>query len=197
MPINRGSARILRRQSSRVRSLHIPSHQVLGLNGPSLWVTVLKISRHATQDCLVITIRTICRLVVGALNQQGQRVIGTLEMPDLSLVGLDDHYWVTSPSRRWSVFVANRVGEIQRLTKIKHWHHVASSNNPTDIFARAKSLRLDQCWEVVEWPRISKMGWKTLAAQCLHAFGQRFSRTKENPRSHFHFPSLYRRRLAK
>ena len=34
--------------------------------------------------------RLAMRLAIGALNQQGQRVIGTLEMPDLSLVGLDD-----------------------------------------------------------------------------------------------------------
>jgi len=39
--------------------------------------------------------------------------------------------WVTSPSRQWSVFVANRVGEIQRLrSEVKHWRHVTSSDNP-------------------------------------------------------------------
>ena len=43
-----------------------------------------------TVSLLDLAIRAISRLVVGALNQQGQRVIGTLEMPDLSLVGLND-----------------------------------------------------------------------------------------------------------
>ncbi|XP_011155498.1 uncharacterized protein LOC105192905 [Solenopsis invicta] len=44
--------------------------------------------------------------------------------------------WVTSISRRWSVFVANRVGEIQRSTDIKMWRHVNSQNNPADILSR-------------------------------------------------------------
>ncbi|XP_018372878.1 PREDICTED: uncharacterized protein LOC108767463, partial [Trachymyrmex cornetzi] len=44
--------------------------------------------------------------------------------------------WIASPSRRWSVFVANRVGEIQRLTKIEEWRHVSSPDNPADILSR-------------------------------------------------------------
>ena len=53
---------------------------------------MLKVLRRAVQDRLVTAIRAIGRLTIGTLNQQGQRVLGTLEMPDLSLVGLDDHY---------------------------------------------------------------------------------------------------------
>ncbi|XP_018405227.1 PREDICTED: uncharacterized protein LOC108781676 [Cyphomyrmex costatus] len=44
--------------------------------------------------------------------------------------------WITSPSRRWSTFVANRVGEVQRITEIEHWHHVSSSDNSADILSR-------------------------------------------------------------
>lgn len=44
--------------------------------------------------------------------------------------------WILSSSGRWSVFVANRVGEIQRLTNSHHWHHVVSSNNFADILSR-------------------------------------------------------------
>jgi len=40
------------------------------------------------------------------------------------------------------------------------------------------------------------MGWRTLATQCLSAFRQ-WSWTKENPRSHFDFPSLHHWRLTK
>jgi len=57
-----GSARILRCQPTRVRSLHIPSHQARSQR-PSLQVAVLKISCRATQNRFVTAIKTI-----GALN---------------------------------------------------------------------------------------------------------------------------------
>lgn len=44
--------------------------------------------------------------------------------------------WITSSSRRWSTFVANRVGEIQRLTELSSWRHISSSNNPADVLSR-------------------------------------------------------------
>ncbi|XP_018398194.1 PREDICTED: uncharacterized protein LOC108776159 [Cyphomyrmex costatus] len=47
--------------------------------------------------------------------------------------------WISSPSRRWSVFVSHRVGEIQNYTNPEDWHHVKSTNNPTDL-----SCGLDQ-----------------------------------------------------
>ncbi|XP_011686440.1 PREDICTED: uncharacterized protein LOC105449136 [Wasmannia auropunctata] len=40
-----------------------------------------------------------------------------------------------STSRRWAV-VANRVGEIQRLTRIESWRHVGSAENSADILSR-------------------------------------------------------------
>ncbi|XP_025997196.2 uncharacterized protein LOC105199694 [Solenopsis invicta] len=57
--------------------------------------------------------------------------------------------WITSTSRRWSVFVANRVGEIQRTTDIRTWRHVPSPNNPTDILSRgigSRKLALASMW---------------------------------------------------
>ncbi|XP_011174949.3 uncharacterized protein LOC105207218 [Solenopsis invicta] len=47
--------------------------------------------------------------------------------------------WITSSSRKWAVFVANRVGEIQRLTDHGSWRHISSSNNPADILSRGVS----------------------------------------------------------
>ncbi|XP_018399979.1 PREDICTED: uncharacterized protein LOC108777551, partial [Cyphomyrmex costatus] len=44
--------------------------------------------------------------------------------------------WLTSPSRKWSTFVANRVGEIQRLTKPECWAHISSADNPADVLSR-------------------------------------------------------------
>lgn len=44
--------------------------------------------------------------------------------------------WISSSSRKWAVFVANRVGQIQRLTSVGSWRHVSSANNPADILSR-------------------------------------------------------------
>ncbi|XP_071642941.1 uncharacterized protein [Temnothorax longispinosus] len=44
--------------------------------------------------------------------------------------------WISSPSRRWTVFVANRVGEIQRTSDIDSWRHISSASNPADIISR-------------------------------------------------------------
>ncbi|CAK9834544.1 hypothetical protein ANTRET_LOCUS11060 [Anthophora retusa] len=46
--------------------------------------------------------------------------------------------WISSPSKQWKTFVANRVAEIQRLSQGK-WSHVASSENPADIISRGIS----------------------------------------------------------
>lgn len=43
--------------------------------------------------------------------------------------------WISSCSRKWAVFVANRVGEIQRLTSISDWRHISSSENPADLLS--------------------------------------------------------------
>lgn len=71
--------------------------------------------------------------------------------------------WISSPSRKWSVFVANRVGEIQRRTDVAQWHHIASADNPADVLSRGIGplnlanattwwhgpeflLKLEYCW---------------------------------------------------
>lgn len=49
--------------------------------------------------------------------------------------------WITSESKRWTTFVANRVGEIQKLTDIGDWRHVVSEENPSDILSRGATPR--------------------------------------------------------
>lgn len=49
--------------------------------------------------------------------------------------------WISSPSRKWAVFVANRVSEIQRITDISCWHHISSANNSADLLSRGVEPR--------------------------------------------------------
>ncbi|XP_036143404.1 uncharacterized protein LOC118645802 [Monomorium pharaonis] len=72
--------------------------------------------------------------------------------------------WIASASRRWSTFVANRVGEIQRLTEHNHWGHVSSTDNPADPLSRGllpDDIIKSKLWwhgptylslPMVEWP---------------------------------------------
>lgn len=68
------------------------------------------------------------------------RIKSSLEFADVKTFLWSDSTitlnWISSPSRKWSVFVANRVGEIQRLTEITSWRHVKSSDNPADELSR-------------------------------------------------------------
>ena len=41
-------------------------------------------------------------------------------------------YWVHNQSRDFKPFVANRVGEIHRITSPEQWHHVPGKDNPAD-----------------------------------------------------------------
>lgn len=49
--------------------------------------------------------------------------------------------WIASPSRKWATFIANRVGEVQRLTESKCWRHVPSAQNPADMLSRGLNPR--------------------------------------------------------
>ena len=45
-------------------------------------------------------------------------------------------YWVRNQSRNFKTFVANRIGEIQRLTNPEQWRHVPGELNPADLATR-------------------------------------------------------------
>ncbi|XP_070510399.1 uncharacterized protein [Cardiocondyla obscurior] len=50
---------------------------------------------------------------------------------------------------KWSTFVANRVRQIQRLTDIGLWRHVASAYNPANLISRGlfpRELKVSQLW---------------------------------------------------
>ncbi|XP_062534088.1 uncharacterized protein LOC134203223 [Armigeres subalbatus] len=58
-------------------------------------------------------------------------------------------FWIASTPSRWQTFVANRVSEIQHLTKGGLWNHVAGIENPADVLSRdisAAQLEYQSLW---------------------------------------------------
>ena len=45
-------------------------------------------------------------------------------------------YWVHNQSKDFKPFVANRIGEIHRITSPEQWHHVPGKDNPADLATR-------------------------------------------------------------
>ena len=57
--------------------------------------------------------------------------------------------YITNESRRFKVFVANRIAEIRQFTTPSQWRYVSTDQNPADICSRGKSvleLANDQLW---------------------------------------------------
>ncbi|UYV71018.1 hypothetical protein LAZ67_8001422 [Cordylochernes scorpioides] len=44
--------------------------------------------------------------------------------------------WITSESKKWQIFVANRVAKIQDLTAAHSWQYISGKQNPADLATR-------------------------------------------------------------
>ncbi|XP_050522348.1 uncharacterized protein LOC126894980 [Daktulosphaira vitifoliae] len=71
--------------------------------------------------------------------------------------------WLLSPSSRWKTFMGNKVSEIQELTSVSQWKHVASSDNPADIVSRgcfpSQMKSLDLWWNGPSWLKGEHTQW--------------------------------------
>ncbi|KMQ86241.1 hypothetical protein RF55_14823 [Lasius niger] len=71
--------------------------------------------------------------------------------------------WLRSMSSRWAIFVANRVGEIQRCTKIDDWHHVPTKYNPADLISRgvmpSQLVQSSLWWSGPSWLQCNPIEW--------------------------------------
>lgn len=47
-------------------------------------------------------------------------------------------FWCKDHASRWSIFVSNRVSQIQELTPHYKWRHIKSAHNPADVLSRGK-----------------------------------------------------------
>lgn len=104
--------------------------------------------------------------------------------------------WLSKEPACWQTFVANRVAEIQRLTKDAQWRHVRSHENPADFISRGITpnaiLNCDLWWHGPEWlsqnisvesnfsselANISERRKKTIVCVVLneHSYFKRFS----------------------
>ncbi|XP_062701379.1 uncharacterized protein LOC134285171 [Aedes albopictus] len=71
--------------------------------------------------------------------------------------------WLASLPSRWQIFVANRVSEIQHLTKDGVWNHVPGTENPADLISRGMSpahLQYQTLWfEGPQWLAQDQQFW--------------------------------------
>ncbi|XP_062700059.1 uncharacterized protein LOC134284795 [Aedes albopictus] len=69
-------------------------------------------------------------------------------------------YWLSSNPSRYQMFVANRISEVQHLTKNGTWRHVAGVENPADALSRgippADLQQNSLWWEGPTWLRLEK-----------------------------------------
>ncbi|XP_054724892.1 uncharacterized protein LOC129235212 [Uloborus diversus] len=72
-------------------------------------------------------------------------------------------YWVKGCAKRWKMFVANRVLEIQEKSNPSDWKFCPSEKNPADLLTRGISMEdllLNKLWRLgPDWLQESCEGW--------------------------------------
>ncbi|XP_062551973.1 uncharacterized protein LOC134217211 [Armigeres subalbatus] len=71
--------------------------------------------------------------------------------------------WLSSTPSRWQMFVANRVSEVQHLTRTGTWNHISGSENPADVISRGMTperlANHHTWWHGPEWLRNPRNFW--------------------------------------
>ncbi|XP_062557399.1 uncharacterized protein LOC134222271 [Armigeres subalbatus] len=72
-------------------------------------------------------------------------------------------YWISSNPSRSQMFVANRISEVQHLTKNGTWSHVAGTENPANAFSRGITpgdlQNNSQWWKGPPWLKQEREYW--------------------------------------
>ena len=75
--------------------------------------------------------------------------------------------WISSEPGRWQIFVANRISQIQDLTRGAQWRHVSSKENPADLASRGVNayelIKAEIWWKGPAWLEKTYEYWPTLA----------------------------------
>ncbi|GFY20784.1 integrase catalytic domain-containing protein [Trichonephila clavipes] len=88
----------------------------------------------------------------------------------LKISNIKTYFWTDSSTvltwiirrEQWSVFVANRISEIRKLTTSEDWFHISTDQNPADILSRGcgpKQLQKRKWWQGPDWLKNSKEQW--------------------------------------
>lgn len=106
----------------------------------------------------------LARLMAKCINALKLEINQTFFWTDSTIVLC----WIANEPRSWKTFIANRVAEIQQLTKIEEWNYVRSESNPADVISRGaniKNLISSDLWlhgpaffiETEKWPQNSNI----------------------------------------
>jgi hypothetical protein len=65
--------------------------------------------------------------------------------------------YISNETRKFHVFVGNRISIIRELTQPSQWHYVAGIDNPADVLSRGQSPK---SWNVQKWIHGPKFLWQ-------------------------------------
>ncbi|GFS46902.1 integrase catalytic domain-containing protein [Nephila pilipes] len=99
----------------------------------------------------------------------GARLFSSMKQA-LKLSYMKTYFWTDSSTvltwitrrEQWSVFVANRISEIRKLTASEDWLHISTDQNPADILSRGsgpKQLQKCKWWQGPAWLQNPKEQW--------------------------------------
>ncbi|GFW16289.1 integrase catalytic domain-containing protein [Trichonephila clavipes] len=91
----------------------------------------------------------------------------TITIPHLELLptAIGVITWITR-LQQWSVFAANRISGIKKLTTLEDWFHISTDQNPVDILSRGwrpKRLQKRKWWQRPAWLKNLKEQWPKTA----------------------------------
>ncbi|GFV94832.1 integrase catalytic domain-containing protein [Trichonephila clavipes] len=133
-------------------------------NTGSVTVQLLQ-ARSRITPMKTITIPSL-ELIVATI---GARLFSSVKHA-LKISNIKTYFWTDSSTvltwiirrEQWSVFVANRISEIRKLTTSEDWFHISTDQNPADILSRGcgpKQLQKRKWWQGPDWLKNSKEQW--------------------------------------
>lgn len=122
-------------------------------------------SRVAPTKQITLARLELCGLVL--LSQFMRRVSKILEVPENNVYLWSDSlivlHWIQAEPAKLSVFVGNRVADIQEQAKGFKFRHIRSNHNPADIISRGMTANeLSKCefwWYGPEFLKLQQQDW--------------------------------------